>query len=236
MKSLYSKFMVVTLIIMFGSATLGFLLANTYYQKQLKGQNDSKNVGVAEGMAAYYAEIVELESGRLSVLTKRLLVLTTLDHPSYHPDFKRVSIKEQMERAIRQNEWRFEKHNLDVRMDLPKLVTQGDPDTLMQVWENIVTNAVKYNQPNGTIQINGYEWESELHITVKDSGIGMTAAQAEKAFDRFFRADLSRSRGREGTGLGLAIVREAVKKHDGMVEINSSFGKGTTIHITLPKL
>ena len=121
-------------------------------------------------------------------------------------------------------------------MEIPTLITQGDPDMLMQVWENIVTNAVKYNQPNGIIHINGFEWENELHITLQDSGIGMTVAQAEKAFDRFYRADFSRTREKEGTGLGLAIVSEVVKQHGGLVEIESKVGKGTIIHITLPKL
>lgn len=183
-----------------------------------------------------YAGIVELESKRLSALTKQLLVLTSLDHQSYQPEFERVSVKEQMERTVRQNEWRFEEHNLDVRVEMPELVTHGNPDMLMQVWENIVINAVKYNQPNGIIQINGFEWENELHITMKDSGIGMTEAQTYKAFDRFYRADLSRTREKEGTGLGLAIVSEVVKQHGGLVEIQSKVGKGTTIHITLPKL
>ncbi|PUB13326.1 cell wall metabolism sensor histidine kinase WalK [Paenisporosarcina sp. OV554] len=185
---------------------------------------------------ANYAGIVELESKRLSALTKQLLYLTSLDHQSYQPTIIRVSVKEQIERTIRQNEWRFEDLQLDVRMDMPELITQGNPDMLMQVWENLITNAVKYNQPNGFIHINGYELEDELHITIKDSGIGMTQEQSEKAFDRFYRADLSRTREKEGTGLGLAIVSEIVKRHRGRVKIESDLGLGTLIHITLPKL
>lgn len=184
----------------------------------------------------HYAKIVELESKRLSALTKQLLYLTSLDHQSYQPTVKSVSIKEQIERTIRQNEWRFEELQLDVRMDMPELQTQGNPDMLMQLWENLITNAVKYNQPNGFIHIKGYELNNELHLTIKDSGIGMTAQQAEKAFDRFYRADLSRTREKEGTGLGLAIVSEIVKRHRGFVEIESELGVGTLIHITLPKL
>jgi signal transduction histidine kinase len=64
----------------------------------------------------------------------------------------------------------------------------------------------------------------------------MTVEQTEKAFDRFYRADLSRTREKEGTGLGLAIVSEIVKRHRGFVEIESELGVGTLIHITLPKL
>lgn len=184
----------------------------------------------------HYAEIVELESKRLSALTKQLLYLTSLDHQAYQPTFKRVSIKEQIEHTIRQNEWRFEELQLDIRMDMPELQTQGNPDMLMQLWDNLITNAVKYNQPNGFIHINGYELNNELHVTIKDSGIGMTVEQAEKAFDRFYRADLSRTREKEGTGLGLAIVSEIVKRHRGSVEIESELGVGTLIHITLPKL
>lgn len=185
---------------------------------------------------AHYAEIVELESKRLSALTKQLLYLTSLDHQSYQPTFTSVSIKEQIERTVRQNEWRFEDLQLDVRMDMPDLATQVNPDMLMQVWENLITNAVKYNEPQGFIHINGYELNNELHLTIKDSGIGMTKEQSEKAFDRFYRADLSRTPEKEGTGLGLAIVSEIVKRHSGSVEIDSELGVGTVIHITLPKL
>jgi signal transduction histidine kinase len=184
----------------------------------------------------HYAEIVELESKRLSALTKQLLYLTSLDNESYQPTIERVSIKGQIERTMRQNEWRFEDLQLNVRMDMPNLLTQGNPDMLMQVWENLITNAVKYNQPRGFIQITGYELDNELHITIKDSGIGMTGEQSEKAFDRFYRADLSRTREKEGTGLGLAIVSEIVKRHRGFVAIESELGVGTLIHITLPKL
>jgi signal transduction histidine kinase len=184
----------------------------------------------------HYAEIVELESKRLSALTKQLLYLTSLDNESYQPTVESVSIKEQIERTMRQNEWRFEDLQLDVRMDMPNLITQGNPDMLMQLWENLVTNAVKYNQPRGFIHITGYELDNELHVTIKDSGIGMTVEQSEKAFDRFYRADLSRTREKEGTGLGLAIVSEIVKRHRGFVDIESELGVGTLIHITLPKL
>ena len=185
---------------------------------------------------AHYAGIVEQESKRLSALTKQLLYLSSLDHQSYQPIFTSVSIKEQIERTVRQNEWRFEDLQLDVRMDMPDLITQGNPDMLMQVWENLITNAVKYNQPNGYIHINGYELNHAIHLTIKDSGIGMTKEQTEKAFDRFYRADLSRTRAKEGTGLGLAIVSEIVKRHSASVEIESELGVGTVIHITLPKL
>lgn len=184
----------------------------------------------------YYAEIVELESKRLSALTKQLLYLTSLDNQSYQPTIERVSIKEQIERTMRQNEWRFEDLQLDVQMDMPNLLTQGNAEMLMQVWENLITNAVKYNQPRGFIQITGYELDNELHITIKDSGIGMTVEQSEKAFDSFYRADLSRTREKEGTGLGLAIVSEIVKRHRGFVKIESEFGVGTLIHIRLLKL
>jgi len=183
-----------------------------------------------------YAEIVELESKRLSGLTKQLLVITSLDHQSSQPTFERVSVKELIEHTIRQHEWRFEALSLDVCVEMPELVTKGNSDLLMHLWENIVINAVKYNQPNGIIHINGYEWGNELHITIKDTGIGMTEAQAEQAFDRFYRANLSWTSNNEGPGLGLAIVKEVVKRHNGLVEIESKFGKGTTIHITLPKL
>lgn len=119
---------------------------------------------------------------------------------------------------------------------LPDAVMKGDPSLLYSVWENLLTNAIKYNRENGTIDIELAESESEIEVVVKDTGVGLDAKEAERIFDRFYRADPSRDRSVEGTGLGLSIVKTIVDMHHGRVKVASQKGKGTTFTVILPKM
>ncbi|MNJ65836.1 Alkaline phosphatase synthesis sensor protein PhoR [compost metagenome] len=109
----------------------------------------------------------------------------------------------------------------------------GDESLLDTVWDNLFTNALKYNKPNGSIQINLVEGK-DVTIEFVDTGIGIKEEEIPHLFERFYRVDTSRTK--EGTGLGLAIVKEIVELHDGNIIITSTLGEGTCVSITLPKI
>jgi two-component system OmpR family sensor kinase len=115
------------------------------------------------------------------------------------------------------------------------LVVSGDDDRLRQVVANVVGNALVHTEPGSPIEIRAEAVPGgRARLEVVDHGAGMPPEVAARAFERFFRADPSRSRHRGGTGLGLAIVEAAVGAHGGSVELDSAPGRGTTVRIELP--
>ena len=100
---------------------------------------------------------------------------------------------------------------------------------------NIITNAIKYSNDGGIISIHAEDKDNEVHLSIKDNGIGMTQDQLERLFDEFYKADESRH-DFESSGLGLPIAKRIVEKHGGKIWVESEgIGMGSTFHFTLPK-
>ncbi|MBQ3092398.1 MAG: hypothetical protein IJC44_07715, partial [Clostridia bacterium] len=120
----------------------------------------------------------------------------------------------------------------DLPADMP--LVSGERDRLQQVVMNIVSNAVKYNQRGGRVDITGGSEGGTVRLTVADTGLGIPEADLPRIFERFYRVDKARSREKGGTGLGLAIAREIIEFHGGSIAVESREGLGTTVTITLP--
>jgi two-component system, OmpR family, phosphate regulon sensor histidine kinase PhoR len=117
--------------------------------------------------------------------------------------------------------------------DLPPIA--GDPNLLRQVVSNLITNAIKYNRPEGTVWIRGEAVANGLQLTVKDTGYGISDADMEQIFDPFYRASLGKKLKIDGSGLGLAIVQAVVERHNGQINVESTVDEGTTFTVTLPQ-
>ena len=111
----------------------------------------------------------------------------------------------------------------------------GDAFRLKQAFVNLVDNAIKYNRPGGEVKISARADDAQIVVEVKDSGIGISQADQQRIFERFYRVDKSRSRAQGGSGLGLAIVRKIAEEHGGTVSVESTMGEGSTFRITLPR-
>ena len=94
---------------------------------------------------------------------------------------------------------------------------------------------MKYNVPGGSVTVTVGETADSALLTVRDTGIGIPAAEQSRVFERFYRVDKSHSRAIGGTGLGLSIVKHAVACHHGTIRLESEPGKGTVITVTFPK-
>lgn len=116
-----------------------------------------------------------------------------------------------------------------------KMLVTGDAMLLKQVVINLVDNAIKYNRSGGTVKISAQIEGSQLVLQVQDSGIGISIADRQHVFDRFYRVDKSRSRSQGGSGLGLSIVKKVVEDHGGTISIESTPGEGSTFLISLPR-
>jgi signal transduction histidine kinase len=117
----------------------------------------------------------------------------------------------------------------------PSLPTvPADPDRIRQVFANLLANALQYAQPGGHIGVRAEHVQGSISIQVWDDGPGIEPEDLPHIFDRFYRAEKSRSRERGGSGLGLAIVRSLVELHHGRVTVDSAPGRGTCFTVLLP--
>jgi signal transduction histidine kinase len=121
----------------------------------------------------------------------------------------------------------FEQHVEAARM-------QGDARRLEQVVDNLLSNALRYTDPGGRVELHVRRGVGGCVVEIRDTGIGIAPEDLPHVFDRFWRSDRSRSRATGGSGIGLAVVRELVRAHHGRVELRSELGRGTTARVVLP--
>ena len=109
-----------------------------------------------------------------------------------------------------------------------------DKQLFMQVFVNLIDNAIKYTPDGGTIEVSAEVSGAELIVHVKDTGIGIPSESQSRVFERFYRVDKGRAREMGGTGLGLAITKHIVLRHGGRIWLESTLGQGTVFHVALP--
>jgi len=183
-----------------------------------------------------YATVIQSETERLSSLTKQLLLLTSLDQLASPLEMKTFDLDVQLKETIRKYRWLLEEKEMTLTMDIEEVHFTGDPAFLEKVWENLLSNALKYTEIGGAIEIVLTEESNHVIILVRDNGIGIEEKVLARIFDRFYRADHSRTQEPGGTGLGLSIVQQVVKLHGGTIDVVSGKGSGTTFTMNFPKL
>jgi len=189
---------------------------------------------VNERDAKEYLQVIDHESKRLSNLTKQLLLLTSLDQKAYPMKISEVQLDEQIKQTIRRYQWRLQEKEIEVSYKLPFIRTKVDAELMSNVWDNLLTNAIKYNTHGGNIWISLSRSEFFVKVIVKDTGIGMSKEAVSQIFERFYRVDSSRKR--DGTGLGLSIVKQIIDLHGGEIKVDSKVAEGTTFTIILPNM
>lgn len=126
-------------------------------------------------------------------------------------------------------------HTIHLTTDLAPAKVVGDPDRLGQVVTNLITNSIRYNNPNGHVIIQTRTIADAVILQVQDNGIGIPPDDQPHLFERFYRVDTARTQQDDtGTGLGLSLVQEIVTAHRGSVEVQSTVGEGTLVTIRLP--
>ena len=177
------------------------------------------------------------ETDRMTRIVKDLLTLSRLDEET---DAPRPTEEIDLEAFVRDIVERMKitagkKNQTIVYKPVSKTpVFRSDKDKLEQVVINIVSNAVKYTSAGGKIEVFTGRIYNDLYIKVSDNGIGIPKENLPRIFERFYRVDKARSRGTGGTGLGLAIAKQIMDNLGGRITINSEYGKGTEVIITIP--
>lgn len=185
----------------------------------------------------HYASIIEAESRHLSVLSKQLLMLSSLEQGKDALNKKHFSLYKHIRQAVQVMQWQLEEKELLLKLSIPESITlYGDEVLLLQVWMNLLGNAVNHIPPGRSIEVRAEQMQSHIIIVVADTGEGIPAEHLPFLFDRFYRVDRARERASGRTGLGLAIVKKVVQLHEGKIEAGSSLGEGTWFTVTLPQL
>lgn len=196
-----------------------------------------KGGGLSEEVRQQYLSTIETESQRLSRLSENLLRLSSLDSKAHAPAPKPYRLDSQIRHVVLAAEPQWMAKGLDVAAELDELVVSADEDMLNQVWTNLAHNAVKFTPPGGQIRIELRRTEGHLLVRFSDSGIGISTEDLPFVFDRFYKADRSRSHSdaSTGSGLGLAITQKIVELHGGRIEVRSEgLGRGSCFTVTLP--
>ena len=179
--------------------------------------------------------VIQDEVERISLLISNLLNITKIEMGSMRVERQRTKLRDLLE-DIYNTLKRVEKtKNVHFNLDLPNEISPlyVDKDLLRIAINNLLTNAVKYSDNEGTITLSAEETDQQIYIKVSDEGIGIAEEDMPFVFDRFYRSESEEVRSRVGHGLGLSLVRDIVGLHNGAIDIKSKLNQGTEITITL---
>lgn len=172
---------------------------------------------------------------RLCLLADRLLLLSQEDAGLTARSDVPVQIGQTLSGAIETMSAAASAHGVTIEATaFPDIIVRGDPDRLMQVWINLLDNAVKYCPAGTSVAVHVEPSGEQICVLFQDSGSGIPADEVERVFDRFYRVDRSRSSGTGGAGLGLAICKSIVTSHGGRISITPNSPTGTCVCVTLP--
>lgn len=193
-----------------------------------------ENQMVNEKQQVKYAGDIRKNADRLLSLINDIIRLSELDHAANTPDFSKVDLPEVVRERLELLQHTARDKNVTVELHGPHSAEiTSNRGMLVELVDNLVQNAIRYNVPNGKVDIYAAKEGNHGILMVSDTGIGIPEADRQRVFERFYRVDKSRSRETGGTGLGLAIVKHIVELHGGEIELESELGKGTEIKIIL---
>ena len=186
-----------------------------------------------------FLKIMQGEGRRMQQVIEDLMSLSRIEAERFSPPTEPLELPPLVE-EVREGcgQLLAEKRNrLVLENECGAARVAGDRGQLLQLIRNLVSNAVKYGREDSAVTVRiAPEGPAMLRLTVSDLGEGIAAEHLPRLTERFYRVDSGRSRAEGGTGLGLAIVKHIVGRHRGRLEIRSTPGQGTSVHVLLPRL
>ena len=177
---------------------------------------------------------IEAEVDRMTQLVAELTELSRIETGKVELQLELVNVNSLLEEVIAQLKPQAERQNLTLDMalgdDLP--VTQADKERIRQVIVNLIHNAIKFNRPSGSIKTSTKLSVDSVVLEISDTGTGIAKDDLPHVFERFYKADKSRTG--QGSGMGLAIAKHVVEAHGGKIWVQSEEGKGSTFNFSLP--
>jgi two-component system phosphate regulon sensor histidine kinase PhoR len=183
-----------------------------------------------------FLAIVHDEARRMQRVVEDLISLSRIEAEKFSAPTEAVNLEQLIEVSIesakRMAEERGTELATSIHAHLPPVA--ADRVQILQVLDNLITNALRYGEPGTTITVAASLEDEMVHLSVADRGEGIAPEHLQRLTERFYRVDTSRSRSLGGTGLGLSIVKHIVERHRGRLTFESEVGEGTTVHVLLP--
>ncbi|MCP8967423.1 two-component system histidine kinase PnpS [Ectobacillus ponti] len=204
----------------------------------IKGFSETLLDGAMENekLRENFLSIILKESDRMQNLIEDLLDLSKIEQQGFQLNMGRVDLRVLLEEIVLLLKHKAEAKQIDLQLQAERDVfAAGDPHRLKQVFLNLISNAISYTPPEGSVTVELGLRDSWAVVRVSDTGIGISREEIPRIFERFYRVDKARSRNTGGTGLGLSIVKHLVEAHHGSITVESTVGAGTTFTVMLQK-
>jgi two-component system, cell cycle sensor histidine kinase PleC len=202
---------------------------------KLLGEHEKRRL--KENEIVDYADLIHDAATHLLAIINDILDISKMQSGKYTLDAREVGLDEVLQVSLAS----FKPAAIDVQVRLesridPALPTvRGDPAKLRKVFGNLISNAIRFTPPGGTVSVEARAMEhGGAAVCVRDTGLGMSSEEIAVALSPFAQVDASRSRWREGAGLGLPIAKALVQLHGGRLDIRSARSLGTEVTVTLP--
>ena len=178
-----------------------------------------------------YAETLVATSRRLTALVSNILKLNKLENQEIKPDRERIRLDDMLANTVLQYEELIDRKGLDLTCDLDEVEIVSSPDYLEIVWNNLISNAIKFTDNGGRIGVSLKAEDGKAVVRVWDTGCGISKETGQRIFEKFYQGDTSHAG--EGNGLGLALVRKVIDTIGGEISVESELGKGSTFTVIL---
>jgi two-component system phosphate regulon sensor histidine kinase PhoR len=184
--------------------------------------------------ARRFLQQMESEIDNITQLVHELLELSRIESGRVPLERRSINPCEFLKRGIERMQMQAERAGLSLRLECTEQLPEvnADPERIQQVLVNLIHNAVKFTRPGGEIVVTATPRDHDVIVAVRDTGVGIAPEELTRIFERFYKADRSRSGG--GTGLGLSIARHLVEAHGGRIWAESELDKGSVFYFTLP--
>lgn len=192
----------------------------------------NKNMTLTQAKRLIKSNLEDVES--LQVLSDGLIKLTYYQKPNGNTVFEKISLREIINLAIEKIKTIAIKNKIEINAKIESVRVLGDRKTLVELFTILLDNAIKYSKNNSSVEIVAKRMDSKTIITVSDKGVGIGQKDLSHIFERFYRAEKSRSKEDvSGYGLGLSIAKKIVQMHSGTIDVKSEKNKGTTFTVII---
>lgn len=202
----------------------------------VRGYTELLQSGMAETeeMRQEFLARIHREVQGMTDLVNDILKISRLETKEVTPDIDRLRVYTAAEDVVKRLQPAADEQQVVISMDCAPVEATMSRKHLEEILVNLISNAIKYNQPGGSVRLCIRRKGENLIIRVEDTGIGISEEDRERIFERFYRADKGRSKRIGGTGLGLSIVKHITEYYGGTVAVSSTPGKGSCFTVQLP--